>query len=889
MSAVSNEDRLLFADEPLTAGAAPGVERGTQGEAPPWPIAVVDDDHGIHAVTRMVLSDFRYKGRPLRIFDAYSAEEAKVLLRQQPGITVILLDVVMEREHAGLELVKYIREEMDNRLLRIILRTGQPGQAPEGRIITDYDINDYREKQELTSQKLITSVTTALRGYDDLRTIQDLSSSKDILEQMVQKRTVDLVNANRVLQQQRVLLDEAQKIARVGHYEWNPDSGDLVCSAQVYCMLGLETSQALLRRDDLMNLISEEDRQQIHSAIDDAIKGSRGFDFEHSMNRADGTQVRVAHQGEAHLDEQGRMWRVVGILQDVTQQRRADDAMRKLSAAVEQTADTVMITDAKGVIEYVNPAFTRMMGYDRSEILGQTPRMLSSGHMPQAFYQRMWRELNRGVVFSGVVINKRKDGSLLHQALTITPQRDLQGRTTHFISTGRDITEQVRAKERIEHMAHHDSLTGLPNRVLLMDRLGQAIARSKWHDRLVGVLFVDMDRFKVINDTLGHSTGDELLQAMAKRLSACVRDGDTVARLGGDEFAIVLNDVASREDIGQRAQVVVDAVKQPFLIGGRELFVTTSIGICVYPNDGQDGSILLKRADVAMYNAKMRGKSNYQFYTQHDESKELVRLGLETDLRRALDRQEFFVVFQPQVDSKSHAVAGMEALLRWRRQDGKIVGPGEFIPLLEETGMILAVGNWILNEACLAAQNWREAGMVDRRVAVNISIHQFRERGFVSRVCEALAKSGLPPEMLELEITENVLVDDMRQASEVLNALNAVGVRLSIDDFGTGYSSMHYLRHLPFDQIKIDKSFIDGVPHSRDDCAIVTAIITLAHSMELEVTAEGVENVEQYDFVRSLGCELIQGYLFGRPETVQAMQAALDAGTHAGDIRANTQ
>lgn len=879
MNAVTHDDRPLFADEPPAAAAKRGDGANQEAGRGPWSIAVVDDDHGIHAVTRLVLSEFRYKGRPLRIFDAYSAEEAKTLLEQQDDLTLVLLDVVMESDHAGLDLVKYIREKMDNRMLRIILRTGQPGLAPEGRVITDYDINDYREKQELTSQKLISSVTTALRGYDDLATIRDLSNSKETLEALVQKRTVELQTSNRVLQQQRALLDEAQKIARIGHYEWSPDSGELVCSAQIYCMLGIAQDAHPLEPEDLLARVSETDRRQVYTGIEAAIQGQRVYDFAHPMVRGDGTWIEVHHQGEARFDEQGRVWRVVGILQDVTQQRRADDAMRKLSAAVEQTADAVMITDANGVIEYVNAAFTRMMGYDSSEVLGQTPRLLNSGQMPHAFHQRMWRELNRGEVFSDVVVNKRKDGSLLHQALTITPQRDTQGRITHFISTGRDITEQMRSQERIQHMAHHDALTELPNRILLLDRLGQAMARAKWHDRLVAMLFIDMDRFKVINDTLGHAVGDELLQAMARRLLACVRDGDTVARLGGDEFAIVLNDVASREDIAQRAQVVLDAVKQPFVIEGRELFVTTSMGISVYPHDGQDSQALLKRADVAMYNAKMRGKSNYQFYTQHDESQELVRLSLETDLRRALERQEFFLEFQPQVDAVSRGVTGMEALLRWRRQDGSVVPPGDFIGLLEETGMILAVGDWVLRQACLAAQGWREAGMAERRVAVNISIHQFRQKDFVVRVREALAQSGLPPDMLELEITENVLVDDMRQAGEVLNALNAVGVRLSIDDFGTGYSSMHYLRHLPFDLIKIDKSFIDGLPQNRDDCAIVTAIITLARSMELDVVAEGVERVEQYDFVRALGCQLIQGYLFGKPQKAPPVQ---DSG-HAGD------
>lgn len=369
---------------------------------------------------------------------------------------------------------------------------------------------------------------------------------------------------------------------------------------------------------------------------------------------------------------------------------------------------------------------------------------------------------------------------------------------------------------------------------------------------------------------------------MAQRLLASVRDGDTVARLGGDEFSIVLNDVATREDIERRAQAVLDTVKMPFSIGGRELFVTTSIGISVYPQDGDNSQTLLKRADVAMYNAKVQGKNNYQFYTDRDEADELARLSLETNLRRALEREEFFLVFQPQVDAITGKVLSMEALLRWRSPEGHIVPPIDFIGLLEETGMILAVGEWVLREACTAAQAMHQANLLPNRVAVNISPHQFRQSDFVQRVRNILLETGLPPEFLELEITEGVLLDDVKEATEILEGLHAVGVRLAIDDFGKGYSSMHYLRRLPFGLIKIDKSFIDGLPGSKDDAAIVTAIITLAHSMELEVVAEGVETREQFEFVKALGCHMVQGYLFSPPVPADEFRALLEKNGSVG-------
>ncbi len=582
------------------------------------------------------------------------------------------------------------------------------------------------------------------------------------------------------------------------------------------------------------------------------------------MREGGGRRV-IYHRAEVLRDEAGRPVRLAGILQDISVRHQSQEKMRKLATAVEQTADAVMITDAQGHIEYVNAAFTRMSGYTAEEVLGKTPRVLKSGRMPEIFYRRLWHAVLRGEVFTDIMINRRKDGTLYHESMTITPQLDARDRVTHFIATGRDMTEQVQFQERIEHLANHDALTGLPNRALLLDRLEQAMARAKWHQRHVAVLFMDMDRFKVINDTLGHASGDNLLKAIADRLRGAVRDGDTVARLGGDEFAVILNDVASADDVQLMAQQLLDAVSTPFMVEGRELFVTTSIGVSMCPRDGDDSATLLKRADVAMYNAKLGGKNRSEFYTQRDEANELARLSLETQLRRALEREEFFLVFQPQIEAGSRKVISMEALLRWRRSDGDVVLPGEFISLLEETGMIVAVGEWVLRKACSEAQAMRASGVELNRVAVNISLHQFRQAGFVQLVRDTRANTGLPPSILELEITEGVLADDVREATQVLEELNALGVRLSIDDFGTGYSSMNYLRRLPFNLLKIDKSFIDGLPRNKDARAIVTAIITLAHSLELEVVAEGVETAEQFDYLRTLGCHLIQGYYFSPP------------------------
>jgi diguanylate cyclase (GGDEF)-like protein/PAS domain S-box-containing protein len=857
-------DTVPYFSEPPTRSARAGAnELGTAEE--PWKIAIVDDDKDVHAVSGLVLSGFHFKGRPLQIFNEFSAAGARRLLREEPGIAVILLDVVMETDHAGLDIVKFIREELDDGLIRIILRTGQPGQAPEGRVIAEYDINDYKEKSDLSAQKLITAVTTALRGYHDLLTIQSLASSNEVLENLVQERTSELLTSNKTLQRHKKLLDEAQKIASIGNYEWNLVSGEMEWSDQIYRILRVPAESVVPSLESLLEGILVEDYSRVNSAIRSALTSHQPYNVEHSIQRGDGSTGIVIQQGEVHYNDSGEPIRLIGIMQDITERHNADAKMRKLSAAVEQTADAVMITDVNGIIEYVNAAFTKLTGYESSEAIGQSPRLLKSGQLPEIYYRRLWNLVLKGEVFSDIIVNKHKDGQLYHEAKTITPQRDRHGKITHFISTGRDITDQILLQERMQHLVHHDALTGLPNRVLLTDRLEQAMTRSKWHDRHVAVLFLDMDRFKVINDTLGHATGDELLTMMAQRLLACVREGDTVARLGGDEFAIVLNDVATREDVMHRAQKVLEVVKAPFDLEGRELFVTTSLGISMYPQDGDSCQVLLRRADVAMYNAKVGGKNNFKFYTDHDEARELAQLGLESGLRRALERKEFFLAYQPLVETASQKIIGMEALLRWQRPDGQIVQPVEFIGLLEETGMILSVGDWVLQTACAQAQALNLSRQPPLRVAVNISLHQFRQHGFVQRVRDVLQLTGLAPELLELEITEGVLIDDVKEATQILEDLNATGVRLSIDDFGTGYSSMHYLRRLPFDTLKIDKSFIDGLPDSKDAGAIVTAIVTLAQSLELELVAEGVETREQLEFVRALGCNVIQGYIFSRP------------------------
>jgi len=570
------------------------------------------------------------------------------------------------------------------------------------------------------------------------------------------------------------------------------------------------------------------------------------------------------------------------VAQDITERKKAETQMQKLSRALEQTADAVLITDRDGVIEYVNPAFERVSGYTFAETVGRQPNLLKSGRQGPGFHENLWKTILAGEVFNDVLINRRKDGSLYYEEKTITPIKDADGRVTHFVATGKDITERMQTQERLAFMAQHDPLTELPNRALLLDRLKQSLAGARWRERRVGVLFVDLDRFKTINDTLGHEVGDRLLQQLAERFQRSVRDGDTVARFGGDEFVILLDDVASEDDVAGVAQKVLQALAPPFRVDGQTLYVTASIGVSLFPNDGENASTLLRNADIAMYRAKELGKNTYQFYSADMSSRAFERLTLESNLRRALEQGEFRLYYQPQVDVTTGAIVGVEALLRWQHPEFGLVMPNEFIPLLEETGLIVPTGAWILDTACAQLAAWHAQGWPRLRLAVNLSPRQFQTQNLTTVVKQAVDRLDGDPGRLELEITEGMLLRHVPITAETLEALHLLGVRMAIDDFGTGYSSLSYLRRLPIDTLKIDRMFVRDIPHDPDDSAITVAIIALVQSMKLEMIAEGVENTAQRDFLHARGCNVMQGFLFSRPLPAEEITRLLQSGKKFG-------
>jgi len=529
---------------------------------------------------------------------------------------------------------------------------------------------------------------------------------------------------------------------------------------------------------------------------------------------------------------------------------------------IESSLEGIIITDPRGRILTVNPAFTRLTGYSEHEAVGRTPAMLSSGRHGPDFYKAMWKQLNEQGHWQGEIWNRRKNGEVYPEFLSITAITDENGALSHYAAVFNDISTLKESEERIRNLAYYDPLTGLPNRRLLEDRLAMAVAHAHRHGTRLAVLFVDLDRFKQINDSLGHHAGDRVLEVFAQRLLDCVREDDTVARLGGDEFVVILSEVTDAADAARAAERLLSALRAPVEINGQQFVVTCSIGISVYPDDGGSRETLLQQADAAMYRIKQAGRDGCSVYRPEMIQSAGKRLTLENELRMALDRDQLDLYYQPVIDRDGH-LHGAEALLRWRHPEQGLVSPATFIPLAEESGLILPIGEWVLEQALAQLRAWDQRGAQIPEVSVNVSGIQFRDPRFVRTVATALERGGLTArKRLILELTETVL---METAAHSLDALKALGLRLALDDFGTGYCALMYLKSFPIDRIKIDRGFVRDILDNQQDGAIVSAVIGLAHSLDLEVVAEGVENLHQVEVLRERDCDLLQGFHFAPP------------------------
>ena len=587
------------------------------------------------------------------------------------------------------------------------------------------------------------------------------------------------------------------------------------------------------------------------------------FMSEHRMDLAgNGTWAWVRARGRVvERDAEGRPLRIAGTARDITASRNAEYEHRIASEVMRSMSEAVAVLDWDYNFIAVNQAFTRITGYDDTEVIGKPMEMLDSGLQDAALHQRMRDDIGREGRWSGEMWKLRKDGEEILCKIETNVVPDASGQRNLYVQVLNDITEQKRAEQELRYLANYDTLTSLPNRSLLSERLSRAIVRARREDGKVAVLFIDLDRFKDINDSLGHATGDRILRAAAARVQQTVGAQHTVARLSGDEFTVVLEDVASMEDAEIIAQQIIDAFMLPLSFGERlELSVSPSIGISLYPDHAQVPTDLLKHADTAMYQAKAAGRHTYQVYSETMDEKTRHRAILASALRRALERDELALVFQPRLSLTEHRITGVEALLRWQSKDFGEVSPGQFIPLAEESGLILEIGAWALRQALMTLHSWHQQGMTGLTVAVNVSALQLQRGDLSDVVAQILAETGVSAHCLELELTESVIMANPEKNADTLRACRRLGVSLAIDDFGTGYSSLAYLKRLPLTTLKIDQEFVGDLTHDTDDEAITSTIINMGHSLSLNVIAEGVETAAQLQFLRDHGCDEIQGH-----------------------------
>jgi diguanylate cyclase (GGDEF)-like protein/PAS domain S-box-containing protein len=577
-------------------------------------------------------------------------------------------------------------------------------------------------------------------------------------------------------------------------------------------------------------------------------------------------------------DENGNIRGFSKVTRDISDRRRSEESMKKLSMSVEQATDLIVLTDPEGNIEYINKAVEDITGYVRGELIGKNKDLWRAGEYDAKFYKDMKETLLLGKPFQAIFTNRKKDGELFYVFEVVTPLKDPHGAITHFVSTGRDITQQRSMEERLNNLSYYDALTGLPNRTLFIDRLTQGIARARYGKKIIVVLIVDIDRFKFINDGYGLPVGDRVLKTITESLSRSVREGDTVARLGGDDFGILLFDVAETDDIILVIKKIMENVSLPLKIRGEEIVLTASLGVAVYPYDGESPNDLMKSADMALSKARQQGRNNYQFYTRDMNIKAMEFVSIDKRLFNSYKNREFMLYYQPYWDCNTQKLMGMEALIRWNSATEGIISPDKFIPVLEDTGMIIEVGDWITNSVCMQVRDWQARGYTMVPVSVNLSSVQFRKKDLGESIMAAVKLAGIDPKLLTMEITESTFMQNVEFASSVFKKLKDQGIAISLDDFGTGYSSLSYLKKFPFDNLKIDISFIRDLTLESDASAIVSAIIAMARSLNLKTIAEGVETEELWKILRLLKCDMVQGNYFSPALPPQGVEIYFDGG-----------
>ncbi|MDD0845060.1 putative bifunctional diguanylate cyclase/phosphodiesterase [Pseudomonas sp. Gutcm_11s] len=681
--------------------------------------------------------------------------------------------------------------------------------------------------------------------------------------------------AREALRSSEERLSLALDSADEGMWDWDMKSTRVFYSARYCELLGYRPEEFGADRDAWLGRLHPEDRhlaeERLRALIEDR---TPYYESIFRIRHRDGNYRWLYSRGRLLLDDQGQPHRFIGTSSDITQRRADEDSLRQAAAVFDSTLEGVLVTDRDLHISHVNPAFTRITGYESKDVLGKSPSMFKSGRHDPAFYQSLWHALSTRGTWSGEIWNRRKNGEVFPMWQCIRSIHDENGHLSHYVAVFSDVSAIKHSQHELDFLAHHDPLTGLPNRLLFGERIEQALQRAKREGRRGALLLLDLDHFKIVNESLGHNTGDLLLKMIGERLGAAFGPDMTLARLGGDEYGVLCDDCAEAEQASQLALQTLDSLSQPFLLDDQPLFVGASIGISLYPDDGDSVEQLMRNADSALFRAKNSGRQTFSFYSQDMTQHALIRVRLESQLRLALEEGQLRVHYQPIHRLDDQRMIGAEALVRWQHPERGLVPPGEFIPVAEDSGLIGAIDAWVLEQACAQMCRWQAAGMSLEFIAVNVSSRLFGRGELDLRVERVLRETGLEPARLELEVTESAVMDNPERASELLTQLHKLGVRLAIDDFGTGYSSLARLKSLPVHKLKLDQSFVRGLPHDREDAAIARAVITLGQSLGLRVLAEGIETEEQAAYLREIGCVLGQGYWFGRPQPAEQLLAA---------------
>lgn len=789
--------------------------------------------------------------------------------------------------HLSEQLESFKKQKTD---LELVLQT----IIEHGDIIEDILL----KKLELLSQKvshseqekqdLEISLETIIEHSDTIK--DELFQAHKFLEKQVAKRTQELQEKNTQLKQEileRKRIEEAQRnslifLQTLLNNVPSPIYYKNLQGQYVGCNLAFErltghTADKIIGQT--VQHLFPKDVAEFSQKMDTLLFRNRGEqNYETCLYYANGTRHDVVIQKTVFNNAEGELAGLVGVIIDITERKRHEAALRLSASVFQGSNEGILITDAHSQIISVNQAYQHLTGYSESESLGQNPSMLQSGKHDKFFYQNMWESLLNMGQWRGEIWNRRKNKELFPAWLSISAVKDKYDKITHYIAIFTDITDKKLSEERLYHLSHYDALTDLANRVLFQDRIHQAMKRATRDTESIALLIIDIDHFKAINDAFGHTIGDELLCIVAKRLASLSASIEAAARLGGDEFGILLADLPPNQQAVRTASHFADQIlqllQQPFMLAGQEIFTSGSIGVSIFPQDGDTATSLLKNADAALYKAKEQGRNNYQFFALEMNIAAHKRLTMQNSLRRAVERDEFLLHYQPQINPYTKEIIGVEALIRWKHPEMGMVSPVEFIPLAEDTGLIIPIGDWVLFEACQQNKYWQDAGYPKISMAVNLSIRQFFHEDLIQNVKNALSESGLEPQYLELEITESLAMTSIDKALETLDGLKQLGVKIAIDDFGTGHSSLNYLKQFAVDTLKIDASFITDIATPRG-AALVSIITDLAHILDMQVVAEGVQIPEQLEFLCNNKCDIVQGYLFYPPISHSEIEKSL--------------